>query len=440
MGTSAHTRRRRPEALTEPGPSLGAQRPPGPAGDGSDEGLALWWHCPSGIAGDMALASLLDSGADLAEVQAGLRCLPVTGWDLGVTKVEKGGIAASYVSVDLGPAAGSEERTWSSVQDIVGRAQGLPPRARLRALEVFAALARAEAEVHGIAPGDVHFHEVGALDAIVDIVGTCLALESLGVSSVHASSVALGSGSTRSAHGALPNPAPAVMKLLAGAQVHGTSQRVELTTPTGAAILAALATSWGPMPPMRVVASGYGAGTADLPGTANVLQAVLGHAESLQGGGAGTWQDLEVIEANVDDVTGEILAHGLAALMAQGALDAWVTPVTGKKGRPGHVVSVLATQANAALLARRLATETGSLGLRLYQVRRWALPRETVEVTVGGQPIRVKVGPYRAKAEYEDAARAASVLDAPLAGVARRAEEAALQAGIRVEEQGPLPT
>jgi pyridinium-3,5-bisthiocarboxylic acid mononucleotide nickel chelatase len=384
-----------------------------------------WWHCFAGIAGDMALASLIDAGADLDEVVDGLRSLPVDGWHLTAAKTTKSGLSATQLRVEIGPEEAEAARTWSTVREIVQTADRLPPRARQRAHRVFANLAAVEGRLHGLPPEEVHFHEVGSVDAIIDVVGTCLALESLGVGSVRASPVALGTGTVRSAHGALPNPPPAVMALLQGAPVYGTHHAVELTTPTGAALVATLAESFGPLPPMRPAATGYGAGTADLVGMANVLQVVVGELGPAPTCAPGTYRDLVVLESNVDDVTGEVLAHTVAALMGAGALDAWLVPVVAKKGRPGHVICALAEPAAASTLTQVLATETGTLGVRQHQVERWAAHRHMVDVEVGGQAVRVKVGPHRLKAEHDDCARVAAQLGLPVSEVARQAEELA---------------
>jgi len=389
-----------------------------------------WWHCFAGIAGDMALASLVDAGADLDQVVAGLRALTVDGWHVEANRTTKAGLAATQLRVDVGAAETGAERTWAEVAEIIQRAEGLPPRVRHRSHQVFAGLAAAEGRVHGVAPGDVHFHEVGSVDAIIDVVGTCLALELLGVGSVYSSPVALGTGMARSRHGQLPIPAPAVLELLSGAPVYGSEHRLELTTPTGAALLAGLAESFGPLPPLRPTATGYGAGTADLVGAPNVLQVVVGElGPSL----AGEHQDLVVLETNLDDVTGEVLAHTVATLLGAGALDAWLVPMVAKKGRPGHVLNVLCEPATVADLARALAAETGTLGVRQHLVQRWAAHRHSVEVDVGGLVVRVKVGPYRFKAEHDDCARAAGQLGLTVSEVARRAEEAARRPSAPIE-------
>jgi len=373
----------------------------------------------------MALASLLDAGADIDEVVAGLERLPVTGWHIEATKTTRAGLAATQLRVDVDPASDRAERNWGTIRAVIDKADGLPERARTRAQSVFGRLATAEGRLHGLPPQDVHFHEVGGLDAIVDVMGTCLALESLGVGSVRSGPVALGAGTVRGAHGLLPNPAPAVVELLVGAPVQGVAREEELTTPTGAALLAALAESFGPLPQMKIRGSGYGAGSRDLDGMANVLQVVIGDLETQAPDEVVLHQDLVVLEANVDDVTGEVLAHTVGALMHAGALDAWLVPVVAKKGRPAHIVSVLAEPAAVARLVMVLTRETGTLGFREHLVTRSALTRQLLEVEVSGERVRVKAGPYHLKAEHDDCARAAAHLGLPLSEVARQAEQAA---------------
>jgi uncharacterized protein (TIGR00299 family) protein len=390
----------------------------------STGGSVAWFHCFAGIAGDMALGSLIDAGADIDEVRALLDRLPVAGWGLQVEPVLRAGIAATRAVVHV-PDDGVV-RTYAHISGLVDEAR-LPDRVRDRAQAAFAALAEAEGRLHRRPPEQVHFHEVGGIDAIVDVVGTCAALEVLGVAQVWASPVATGTGMMRAAHGMLPNPAPAVMELLRGAPTYGRDVQVELTTPTGAAILAATAVGWGPMPPLEVEATGYGAGTRDLDGLPNVTQVVLGRPipESVGGEpGRTAGQPVVLLEVNVDDATGETLAHTVTALLDAGAHDAWVTPVVMKKGRPAHTLSALADPALASSVAKVLVAETGSLGVRGHTIERWPSARELHEVEVGGVPVRVKVSPGRAKVEHDDAARAARRIGLPLREVVSRAEAA----------------
>ena len=377
-----------------------------------------WFHCFSGIAGDMALGSLVDAGADLDDVRTLLRRLPVGGWTIEAEAVTRCGIAATKVHVRTEET--SVVRTAAHISALVEEAR-LPQRVRQRALAVFGALADAEGRLHRRPPEQVHFHEVGGLDAIVDVVGTCAALELLEVDAVHASAVATGSGMVRTAHGLLPNPAPAVVELLGSvrAPTVGLDVGVELTTPTGAAILAGVASGFGPLPAMVVERSGFGAGDREIDGRPNTTQVVLGtQAEALSEG-----QPVLLLEANVDDATGETLAHTISALLAAGAHDAWVTPIVMKKGRPAHQVSALADVALAVQVADALVRESGSLGVRGVRYERWPQERRAEVVEVAGYPVRVKVSPGRVKVEHDDAARVADRAGLPLREVLSLAEE-----------------
>jgi len=379
-----------------------------------------WFHCFSGISGDMALGSLLDAGADLDEVRALLGRLGVQGWSVEPEPVLQAGLAATQAGVRV--RDDQVHRTFSAIEVMLADA-GLPPRVHERSLATFLGLAEVEGALHRRPPAQVHFHEVGSLDAIIDIVGTCAALEVLGIDEVRASAVATGTGMVRAAHGLLPNPAPATVALLAraGAPTFGRPDTVELTTPTGAALVAALVPpdGFGPLPCLVPTAVGYGAGTRHLDLTPNVTQVVVGTVDPTGAQG----QPLAVVEANLDDATGEVLGHTLSSLLAAGAVDAWITPSTMKKGRPGHVVSALCDGALAAQLAAVLAEETGSLGVRVTRVERVAADRRLEEVDVGGVVVRVKVSPGRVKAEFDDAAHAARVLRRPAREVVQLAEE-----------------
>jgi pyridinium-3,5-bisthiocarboxylic acid mononucleotide nickel chelatase len=382
-----------------------------------------WFHCFSGIAGDMALGSLIDAGADLDEVRGVLQRLPVSGWGLDAEPVLRCGIAATHVRVEADERG--VVRTAGHITGLVEEAR-LPDRVAQRALRTFRALAEAEGRLHRRPPEQVHFHEVGGLDAIVDVVGTCAALEVLEVDEIHASAVTTGTGMVRAAHGLLPNPAPAVVDLLAeaGAPTRGVDLPVELTTPTGAALLAANASGWGPMPAMRIAASGFGAGSRELDGQPNVTQVVIGTAADADAL-AGPGQPVVLLEANIDDATGEVLAHAISALLDAGAHDAWVTPIVMKKGRPAHTVSALADPSLASQVGRVLLAETGSLGVRGTTLDRWPAARQDDTVEVDGLPVRVKVSPGRVKVEHDDAARVARLSHRPLREVLSEAEAAA---------------
>ena len=377
-----------------------------------------WFHCFSGIAGDMALGALIDAGADVDEIRALLGRLPVSGWALETETVLRSGIAGTKVHVHA--ASDVPARDAADVLRIVTEAE-LPDRVQRRAVATFRALAEAEGRLHRQPPETVHFHEVGAIDAIVDVVGTCIALELLGIDDVASSPVADGSGTVRAAHGVLPVPVPAVVALLEGCPTYGLDIPRELTTPTGAALLAANVVQWGPMPAMTITASGYGAGTADLGDRPNLTRVMIGtrsDTSSVPG------QPVVLLEANVDDVTGETLAYAIDALLEAGAHDAWLTPIVMKKGRPAHTVSALVDPPLTTTVRDVMVRETGTMGVRAAQLERWPQSRAFDEVLVDGQTVRVKVTAGRVKAEHDDAARAARVLALPLREVARRAEQA----------------
>ena len=380
-----------------------------------------WFHPFSGIAGDMALGACIDAGADVDAVTELLERLPLDGWDLEVDTVLRGGIAATHVVVHAHET--SVVRTAEHLTGLIEEAS-LPDRVRTRALAAFNRLAEVEGRLHRRPPSQVHFHEVGGTDAIVDVVGTCAALELLGVDVVHAGPVATGVGMTRSAHGMIPVPPPAVVELLRGAPVADVDVPHELTTPTGAALVSTLTERWGPMPAMTVTGSGYGAGTRELDARVNAVQLVVGTLTET-GVVDGEGQTLVELAVNVDDATGETLAHTVAELLDAGAADAWVTPVIMKKGRPGHVVNALADQSDAARLGAVLTAETGSFGVRARPVERWPAARRFERVDVDGHAIRIKVSPGRTKVEHDDAADVARRTGRPLREVVSLAEEAA---------------
>ena len=402
-----------------PGPGNGP-----PTAIGSGPPTVAWFHCFAGIAGDMALGSLLDAGADLGEVLALLDRLPMGGWTLEAEPALRGGIAATRAVVRAEDTV--VVRTHAHIVGLVGEAR-LPDRVTRRALGAFGALAEVEARLHRRPVDQVHFHEVGGHDTIIDIVGTAAALEVLGVDEVRASPVATGLGMVRAAHGMLPNPAPAVVALLEGVPTWGRNVAVELTTPTGAALLAALSSGYGPMPAMRVTGQGFGAGARELDELPNCTQVVTGVRDDARSGAAGgsgadAGQPVVLLEANVDDATGEQLAHALGALLEAGAHDAWLTPAIMKKGRPGSVVHVLGDPARVAALRDVLRDATGTLGVRVTSAERWPAARTVESVWVDGQLIRVKVAAGRIKAEYEDVALAARRTGHSLREMAFRAE------------------
>jgi hypothetical protein len=379
-----------------------------------------WFHCFAGIAGDMALGSLIDAGADPVELRSMLDRLPISGWSLDLESVLRGGLSATRALVSVQEDGIS--RTFLHIVKIIEEAK-LPDRVRARALGAFTALAEVEGSIHHRPATQVHFHELGGHDTIIDIVGTAIALELLEVDVVCASPVATGRGMVRSQHGMIPNPSPAVVALLKDAPVYGREVDVELTTPTGAAILSTMGTGFGPLPAMTISACGYGAGGRDIDGFPNCTQVVLG-TSVLPTESAPSGQVQVLLEANLDDATGEQLSDVMTALFASGAADAWITPVVMKKGRPGHVISVLCDVALEDQLRKVLMRESGSLGVRSSHVDRFAARRSSASVELDGQTLRIKVSPGRAKVEHDDAAAAAQLLGLPVREVVSRAEAA----------------
>ena len=379
-----------------------------------------WFHCFAGIAGDMALGALIDAGADITEVRSLLERLPVGGWAIAAESVTRAGLGGTKLHVH-GADDSSVVRTYSHITALIEEAR-LPERVRARAQATFGALAEAEAHVHRRPVHQIHFHEVGGIDAIVDIVGTCAALEVLGIDDLQSSPLAQGTGMIRAEHGMLPNPAPAVTALLSSRHVptFGRAIPMELTTPTGAALVTALASGFGPIPAMAVSAVGYGAGSRDLDGLPNLVQVVIGTAEAKRSAA----HPLVLLDCNVDDITGEVLGHVIGVLLEAGANDAWVTPIVMKKGRPAYTVSALCDLVLADQISEVLARETGTLGVRRTTVDRWAAKREMSEVDVDGYAVRIKVGAGRAKAEFDDAARIAKRTGVPVREVLARAETA----------------
>jgi uncharacterized protein (TIGR00299 family) protein len=377
----------------------------------------------------MSLAALVDAGADPMYIADLVGQLDLDGYALTFEDVIRCGIAATQAHVVVDDDHSDQEsdhdthhhRGYRAIRDLI-EAADLPERVRDRAQRTFAMLADVEGAMHRMPAEDVEFHEVGSVDAIVDIVGTCAALESLGIQRIICSSITVGEGTVAAAHGQLPNPAPAVTELLArrNAPSRGIDDHKELATPTGVALMCALADEFGPMPAINVTSVGYGAGSADIAGRPNVVQVVIGDATEpslIPEPG----QHVRLLETNVDDATGEVIAHTISTLIAAGAHDAWATPIVMKKGRPAHTVHVLCDPAAAALIGALLLRETGALGLRGMELRRWPQQRSERTVVVDGHSIKAKVALGRVKVEYDDAVAAAAALGRPLREVLAQA-------------------
>lgn len=372
--------------------------------------------CSTGVSGDKFLGALLDAASRLAEKDA---AAPFSADDLqriaselapeaqvAVDRVVSHGISALSVRVEA-----SREPTSRSWKDIGGllEASELPSRVRFQTLRAFQALAIAEARVHGVEPEAVHFHEVGAIDSIVDIVGVCAGLEALGVERLIASPVATGSGTIESAHGLLPVPAPATAELLAAAQAPLTPgpAETELTTPTGAALLVACVDGFGALPEMRPLAQGFGAGTREI-GAANVCRLLLGEAAG-EGTGVreGAYEPVAVLETNIDHLPAEQLAFAAEELLAEGALDVWQSPIVMKKGRAAVALGVLVRPTEADAFARRIVELTGSLGVRVRHMERYVAEREARTVATPWGAVSVKIGGGRVRPEHDEVAEIA---------------------------------
>jgi uncharacterized protein (TIGR00299 family) protein len=345
----------------------------------------------NGAAGDMLLAALLDAGADIDAVRSGLRGLAVGPLEVETAQVRRHGLRAVHADVRVPPDDVS--RNLADVSEVLSAAS-LPEPARAFALAVFERLARAEARVHGVDVSQIHFHEVGALDAIADVTGCALALHSLdllGPAVRVVSPVAAGSGVVRAAHGPLPVPVPAVLELLteAGAPLRSHPAAMELCTPTGAALLATLATGWGPVPDCVPASVGTGAGTADPSGHPNVVRVIVGESSAESGWAAA---EMHRVDSTIDDLDPRLWPDVLEALRSAGAADAWCSPALMRKGRPGQVLSVLVDAERLDAVCRVVFEQTTSLGVRVSAVSRRSLRRDRVEVEAGGVTIGVKRG------------------------------------------------
>ena len=383
----------------------------------------VWVDASSGASGDMLLAALHEVGVPARVMHDAAAAVAPVG--LRFFDEVRGGFRVGRAAVDATESS-APHRTWADVRQLLDDAT-LDERVTSLAHTVFERLAVAEGEVHGTSPDDVHFHEVGAHDAIGDVVGVCAGFVELGAE-VHVGPIALGGGTARAGHGVIPVPVPAVLALLTGARApaHGGPVDVELCTPTGAALLVTLASAYGPMPPMTIDAVGLGAGTRELPGRLGALRLVLGTTTAAPASGPAT--TAVVLETNVDDLDPRLWPHVLVRLLEAGASDAWLTPILMKKGRPAHTLHVLASDEPVALQRLRniVVTETSAIGMREHPVGKTALPRSESVVDVGGRSVRVKSASVdgvvvNAQPEHADVVAAASELGLPVKVVLARA-------------------
>ena len=383
----------------------------------------LWVDASSGASGDMLLGALLGAGAPLEAIQSAVDAVAPESTRLRTESVQRHGFAATRCHVEVPDS--SHHRTWRDIRTLLADAD-LAHDVRRTAEAVFERLAVAEATVHGSDPLDVSFHEVGALDAIADVVGVCAGVQSLGAESVVVSPIAVGSGHVKGAHGTLPVPPPAVAQLLVGVPSYAGppgAPAMELCTPTGAALLTTLATDWGPQPAMTTTSVGVGAGSRDPEGHANVLRLFVGEP-------AATRPTPLLIETNIDDLDPRVWPAVIAALLEAGASDAWLTPILMKKGRPAHTLSVLCGGDRAEEVRAAIFANTSTIGVREIPLGKHALDREMTEVEVAGHRVAVKLARHHgrlvnAQPEYDDVARAAAALRRPVADVLAEASAAA---------------
>lgn len=397
-----------------------------------------YFDCFAGISGDMILGALVDAGLDLEILINDLSSLPLEGYELEAKPMSKMGISGTKVTVLT-----REEKSHRHLADIekIINASDLPEEVKSKSIAIFTKLAEAEAKIHATTPERIHFHEVGAVDAIIDIVGSVAGLWRLGIDEVYASTVRTGTGFVKCAHGLLPVPAPAALELLKGVPVYGGDIEKELVTPTGAAILTAYCREYGSLPAMRVRQVGYGAGGYDL-SIPNMLRLIIGEKDTgsedpqvrFGGQGAMRAESSLMVEVNLDDMNPEFYDHLMDVLLDAGAMDVSLVPVQMKKNRPAVMLKVLTNPELLPAIQKLIFRETTSIGLRIYPVEKYMLPYETVVVTGswGHDPVRVKVARLGQEVlniapEYEDCRRVAGEQGIPLKQVYEAAKKAALE-------------
>jgi pyridinium-3,5-bisthiocarboxylic acid mononucleotide nickel chelatase len=373
-----------------------------------------YFDCFSGISGDMTLGALFDAGVSLDTLRGALRGLNVAGWSISAEKVWKNGMSATFVRVATEDQ--SKHRSLSAILEILAQSE-LSEAVRNNASAIFRKLGEAEASVHDVPLEKIHFHEVGAVDAIVDIVGACIGFEALGIQKFACSPLNVGGGTAKMAHGILPVPAPATAKLLQGKPTYSNGVERELVTPTGAAIVATICDTFGPQPAMSVSTIGYGAGSANLEGQPNVVRIMIG--EAAEKVVPGFDEEISVIEANLDDMNPQIYGYFQEKALAAGALDVYTTPVQMKKNRPGTLLTLLCKPQDANALMSLIFAETTTFGARTYSAQRRTLPRESVNVHTQYGDVRIKLSRVNGRIlhvapEFEDCRKLAVEKNVPL--------------------------
>jgi pyridinium-3,5-bisthiocarboxylic acid mononucleotide nickel chelatase len=370
-----------------------------------------YFDCFSGISGDMTLGALIDAGLDFELLKGELDKLGLPDYEIGASREMRGYITGTKFNVEAGES--HHHRGLTDINAIINNAD-ISQKAKTDSLAIFDRLGTVEAAIHNTTKEKIHFHEVGAVDSIVDIVGTAIGIDLMGIEKCHASVIPLGSGTAKAAHGILPVPAPATIKLLENVKVRSSGQNREMVTPTGAAILTHYCKSFGPIPGMHILSTGYGAGYKDVPEMPNMLRLVIGQSdpETMR-------HQMEVIEANIDDMNPEFYDYIFEKLFGAGALDVYLVPIHMKKNRPANLLTVLAHKEDLEKLASIILTETTTFGFRSYTTSKILLKREQITVETQYGPISVKTGyfdggPSTIAPEYEDCKKAAKKASAPI--------------------------
>ncbi len=393
----------------------------------------LYFDCFAGASGNMILGALLAAGVDRVRLSDELKKLNIAGFELEITEVDRSGISATHVNVKVPHE--HVHRHLSDIEKIITFSD-VADRVKARSIAIFKRLAEAEAKVHGIDIQKVHFHEVGAMDAIVDVVGSCLGFELLGIDQFACSKIHVGSGFVEMAHGKFPVPPPAVAELLTQVPVYSTELEGELMTPTGAAIISTLCNSYGHIPEMIVESTGYGAGTRKYDRFPNVLRVMVGESDSLSREPSEHRAVLSIIETNIDDISPQVLGFVMERAFETGALDCWFTPIQMKKNRPATMVSILCDTKQEQVFSELLYRETSTIGVRICRAERECLSRETVRISTKYGEIDVKIASLSGKAinvmpEYDQVRQAAITHDVPL----RAVHETVLSAAAAVGEK-----
>ena len=386
---------------------------------------AAYFDCYSGISGDMILGALVDLGVDPGKIRKALKTLDLKGYKLKTSRVQRGLIAGTKVQVSLTKSSHHPARKYSDIKKLIADSD-LSSTAKKNSLEIFKRIAQVEAAIHDTTMEKIHFHEIGAVDSIVDIVGGVVAIESLKLDKIYASPLNVGEGFVQCAHGCLPVPAPATLKLLQGIPVFSNGIKKELTTPTGAAMIGFYADKFGSLPAMKIVGDGYGAGDHIIPEMPNMLRVVLGEICEEPD------EELVLIETNIDDMNPEFYEGTMESLFKAGALDVYLTPIIMKKSRPANKISVLSSETDRQAMTEILLHETSSFGVRYFRIGRTVLEREMKTVNISWGSVRIKIGKFNGKViqispEYEDCKKIAYKEKVPVKQVYEEARSQAIK-------------